>query len=134
PSLKNHTRLFDYHHNGGIRTREALMAREYENSKKLGLWQSLIPPISKFQGILSQLDCESVIDLPQVAVVGSQRSGISSVLEALVGRDFLPRGLDKCQNLLRSDIRDRALGFGSELSIQREDASSAYDAVDKKIR
>ncbi|GAB4823382.1 hypothetical protein N2152v2_010428 [Parachlorella kessleri] len=32
------------------------------------------------------------LDLPQIAVVGSQSSGKSSVLEALVGRDFLPRG------------------------------------------
>ena len=30
--------------------------------------------------------------LPQVVVVGSQSSGKSSVLEAFVGRDFLPRG------------------------------------------
>lgn len=35
-------------------------------------------------------------DLPQVAVVGSQSSGKSSVLEALVGRDFLPRGPEIC--------------------------------------
>ncbi|CAI7818591.1 unnamed protein product [Closterium sp. NIES-54] len=34
------------------------------------------------------------IDLPQVAVVGSQSSGKSSVLESLVGKDFLPRGSD----------------------------------------
>jgi hypothetical protein len=32
------------------------------------------------------------IDLPQIAVVGSQSSGKSSVLENIVGRDFLPRG------------------------------------------
>ena len=32
------------------------------------------------------------LDLPQIAVVGSQSSGKSSVLEALVGKDFLPRG------------------------------------------
>lgn len=32
------------------------------------------------------------IDLPQIVVVGSQSSGKSSVLENLVGRDFLPRG------------------------------------------
>jgi len=31
-----------------------------------------------------------------VAVIGSQSSGKSSVLEALVGRDFLPRGPDIC--------------------------------------
>lgn len=32
------------------------------------------------------------IDLPQITVVGSQSSGKSSVLENIVGRDFLPRG------------------------------------------
>ena len=36
------------------------------------------------------------LELPQVAVVGGQSSGKSSVLEALVGRDFLPRGPDIC--------------------------------------
>ena len=36
------------------------------------------------------------LELPQVAVIGSQSSGKSSVLEALVGRDFLPRGPDVC--------------------------------------
>lgn len=32
------------------------------------------------------------MDLPQIAVIGSQSSGKSSVLENIVGRDFLPRG------------------------------------------
>ena len=32
------------------------------------------------------------IDLPQIAVVGSQSAGKSSVLENFVGKDFLPRG------------------------------------------
>jgi vacuolar protein sorting-associated protein 1 len=32
------------------------------------------------------------IDLPQITVVGAQSSGKSSVLENIVGRDFLPRG------------------------------------------
>lgn len=31
-------------------------------------------------------------DLPQIVVVGAQSSGKSSVLENIVGRDFLPRG------------------------------------------
>jgi hypothetical protein len=30
--------------------------------------------------------------LPQITVIGSQSSGKSSVLENIVGRDFLPRG------------------------------------------
>jgi len=32
------------------------------------------------------------IDLPQIAVVGGQSSGKSSVLENIVGKSFLPRG------------------------------------------
>jgi dynamin 1-like protein len=40
----------------------------------------------------SQVSPDARLDLPQVAVVGAQSSGKSSVLEALVGRDFLPRG------------------------------------------
>ena len=31
--------------------------------------------------------------LPKIVVVGGQSSGTSSVLEAVVGRDFLPRGI-----------------------------------------
>lgn len=58
---------------------------------------SVIPTINKLQDILTPVSGElSKISLPQVAVVGSQSSGKSSVLEALVGRDFLPRGCDIC--------------------------------------
>ncbi|XP_057957732.1 dynamin-related protein 3A-like isoform X2 [Malania oleifera] len=58
---------------------------------------SVIPIINRLQDILAPFGGElSKIGLPQVAVVGSQSSGKSSVLEALVGRDFLPRGCDIC--------------------------------------
>lgn len=58
---------------------------------------SLIPVINKLHDILASSGTElSDISVPQVAVVGSQSSGKSSVLEALVGRDFLPRGCDIC--------------------------------------
>lgn len=60
------------------------------------LGQSVIPVINKLQDIFAQLGSASTVDLPQVAVVGSQSSGKSSVLEALVGKDFLPRGSDIC--------------------------------------
>ena len=43
-----------------------------------------------------QVTLDFKLELPQVAVIGSQSSGKSSVLEALVGRDFLPRGPDIC--------------------------------------
>ncbi|RAL39614.1 hypothetical protein DM860_003147 [Cuscuta australis] len=60
------------------------------------LGHSVIPIVNKLQDIFAQLGSQSTIELPQVAVVGSQSSGKSSVLEALVGRDFLPRGSDIC--------------------------------------
>ncbi|KAJ6823565.1 dynamin-related protein 3A-like [Iris pallida] len=62
----------------------------------VSIGQSVIPILNKLQDIFAQLGSQSTIDLPQVAVVGSQSSGKSSVLEALVGRDFLPRGSDIC--------------------------------------
>ncbi|GBG92710.1 hypothetical protein CBR_g56849 [Chara braunii] len=61
------------------------------------LGNSVIPIVNKLQDIFAQLGSGAApIDLPQVAVVGSQSSGKSSVLEALVGRDFLPRGSEIC--------------------------------------
>ncbi|BBN67223.1 dynamin-related protein 3A, partial [Prunus dulcis] len=60
------------------------------------LGNSVIPIVNKLQDIFAQLGSQSTIELPQVAVVGSQSSGKSSVLEALVGRDFLPRGSEIC--------------------------------------
>ncbi|CAI9104133.1 OLC1v1002754C1 [Oldenlandia corymbosa var. corymbosa] len=60
------------------------------------LGSTVIPIVNKLQDIFAQLSSQSTIELPQVAVVGSQSSGKSSVLEALVGRDFLPRGSDIC--------------------------------------
>eukprot|EP00002_Diphylleia_rotans_P037150 TRINITY_DN8275_c0_g1_i1.p1 TRINITY_DN8275_c0_g1~~TRINITY_DN8275_c0_g1_i1.p1 ORF type:complete len:603 (+),score=120.75 TRINITY_DN8275_c0_g1_i1:82-1890(+) len=54
-------------------------------------FQQLIPLINKLQDVFQTVGIEQM-DLPQIAVVGSQSSGKSSVLENLVGRDFLPRG------------------------------------------
>lgn len=35
---------------------------------------------------------QQFVKLPRIAVLGSQSSGKSSVLESIVGLDFLPRG------------------------------------------
>ena len=51
----------------------------------------LIPVINKLQDVFATVGTEP-IDLPQIVVVGSQSSGKSSVLEHIVGKDFLPRG------------------------------------------
>uniref|UniRef100_A0A8C9XE50 Dynamin-1-like protein n=1 Tax=Sander lucioperca TaxID=283035 RepID=A0A8C9XE50_SANLU len=53
--------------------------------------ETLIPTINRLQEVFLTVGAE-VIQLPQIVVVGSQSSGKSSVLESLVGRDFLPRG------------------------------------------
>ncbi|CEL93330.1 unnamed protein product [Vitrella brassicaformis CCMP3155] len=53
---------------------------------------NLIPVINRLQDVLTSVGINTGIDLPQIAVVGAQSVGKSSVLESLVGRDFLPRG------------------------------------------
>lgn len=56
---------------------------------------SLIAVINKIHDALScaRVDnIEKMIQLPQIAVIGTQSSGKSSVLESFVGREFLPRG------------------------------------------
>lgn len=71
-------------------------SQQPSSASTVPLGGSVIPLVNKLQDIFAQLGSQSTIDLPQVAVVGSQSSGKSSVLEALVGRDFLPRGNDIC--------------------------------------
>ncbi|GAA5842376.1 hypothetical protein JCM11251_004210 [Rhodosporidiobolus azoricus] len=51
----------------------------------------LIQTVNALQDVFSTVGGETV-DLPQIVVVGSQSAGKSSVLETIVGRDFLPRG------------------------------------------
>uniref|UniRef100_A0A3Q2DK74 Dynamin-2 n=1 Tax=Cyprinodon variegatus TaxID=28743 RepID=A0A3Q2DK74_CYPVA len=54
--------------------------------------EDLIPLINKLQDAFSSIGQSVNLDLPQIAVVGGQSAGKSSVLENFVGRDFLPRG------------------------------------------
>ncbi|KAI5959504.1 DNM1 [Candida pseudojiufengensis] len=55
-------------------------------------FQDLIPVVNKLQDIVTTTQLAD-IDLPILAVVGSQSCGKSSVLENIVGKDFLPRGV-----------------------------------------
>ncbi|KAJ4959160.1 hypothetical protein NE237_026271 [Protea cynaroides] len=66
------------------------------NSNVESIGSSVVPIVNRLQDIFAPFGGLSKITLPQVAVIGSQSSGKSSVLEALVGRDFLPRGSDIC--------------------------------------
>eukprot|EP00092_Neocalanus_flemingeri_P022755 GFUD01024675.1.p1 GENE.GFUD01024675.1~~GFUD01024675.1.p1 ORF type:complete len:842 (-),score=246.93 GFUD01024675.1:1290-3815(-) len=54
--------------------------------------EQLIPIMNRMQDVFTQLGVSNNIDLPQIAVVGGQSAGKSSVLENFVGKDFLPRG------------------------------------------
>ncbi|XP_026881797.2 dynamin 3a isoform X1 [Electrophorus electricus] len=54
--------------------------------------EELIPLVNRLQDAFSAVGQNCNLDLPQIAVVGGQSAGKSSVLENFVGRDFLPRG------------------------------------------
>ncbi|GAB2292046.1 Dynamin- protein 3A [Dionaea muscipula] len=85
-------------------------------SAAASLGHSVIPIVNKLQDIFAHLGKNPMFDLPQVAVVGSQSSGKSSVLEALVGRDFLPRGSDICTRrpLVLQLVQNKRKADGSE--------------------
>ncbi|KAL8553481.1 hypothetical protein ACS0TY_001973 [Phlomoides rotata] len=91
-------------------------AASSNNTAAAALGHSVIPIVNKLQDIFSQLGSQSTIELPQVAVVGSQSSGKSSVLEALVGRDFLPRGNDICTRrpLVLQLVQKKRKGDGTD--------------------
>jgi dynamin 1-like protein len=66
--------------------------------------ENLIPAVNKLQEVISLSNVKMPIELPCLVVVGSQSSGKSSVLESIVGRDFLPRGtgiVTRCPLILR---------------------------------
>ncbi|XP_049338814.1 SUN domain-containing ossification factor isoform X2 [Astyanax mexicanus] len=54
--------------------------------------EDLIPLVNRLQDAFSSIGQSCNLDLPQIAVVGGQSAGKSSVLENFVGKDFLPRG------------------------------------------
>uniref|UniRef100_A0A672ZNV4 Interferon-induced GTP-binding protein Mx n=1 Tax=Sphaeramia orbicularis TaxID=375764 RepID=A0A672ZNV4_9TELE len=54
--------------------------------------EELIPLVNQLQDAFSAIGQNANLDLPQIAVVGGQSAGKSSVLENFVGKDFLPRG------------------------------------------
>ncbi|KAL4911917.1 Dynamin central region-domain-containing protein [Aspergillus aurantiobrunneus] len=56
------------------------------------LGEDLLVTVNKLQDLVFNTIGNDSLDLPQIVVVGSQSSGKSSVLENIVGRDFLPRG------------------------------------------
>ena len=55
--------------------------------------ENLIKTVNQLQDKLAPLGVDNLLlSLPQIAVIGGQSAGKSSVLESFVGKDFLPRG------------------------------------------
>uniref|UniRef100_A0AC35TWE9 Dynamin GTPase n=1 Tax=Rhabditophanes sp. KR3021 TaxID=114890 RepID=A0AC35TWE9_9BILA len=95
--------------------------------------QALIPVINKLQDAFSQLGTSLNFDLPQIAVVGGQSAGKSSVLENFVGRDFLPRGsgIVTRRPLILQLIQDRS--EYAEFLHKKGHKFTDFDAVRKEI-
>ncbi|KAF9764156.1 Vacuolar protein sorting-associated protein 1 [Nosema granulosis] len=53
----------------------------------------LIEKINELQDICNETNIHTNLELPQIVVIGSQSSGKSSVMENIIGRDLLPRGV-----------------------------------------
>ncbi|XP_058882800.1 dynamin-1-like protein isoform X2 [Acipenser ruthenus] len=88
--------------------------------------EALIPVINKLQDVFNTVGSD-VIQLPQIAVVGTQSSGKSSVLESLVGKDMLPRGTGVVTRrplilqLVNLSPEDRRKAAGEENGVETEE-------------
>ncbi|EPB73027.1 dynamin family protein [Ancylostoma ceylanicum] len=95
--------------------------------------QALIPVINRVQDAFSQLGTTVNFELPQIAVVGGQSAGKSSVLENFVGKDFLPRGsgIVTRRPLILQLIQDR--NEYAEFLHKKGQYFTDFDAVRKEI-
>ena len=72
--------------------------------------EALVPIVIRLQEAFTSIGAKSNIELPRLVSLGAQSAGKSSVVESIVGRDFLPRGsgiVTRCPlvlNLRRIDV------------------------------
>lgn len=66
--------------------------RDGEEVAKDDQMMVLTKKMIEIRNILSKVGQASALTLPSIVVIGSQSSGKSSVLEAIVGHEFLPKG------------------------------------------
>lgn len=60
------------------------------DSRQNGLMH-LTKKLIEIRSMLLSIDQSDALKLPSIVVIGSQSSGKSSVLEAIVGHEFLPK-------------------------------------------
>lgn len=75
------------------------------------IWLRCCYSVNKLQDAFLTVGVHNPVDLPQITVIGSQSSGKSSVLENIVGRDFLPRGTGIVTRRPLVSIRDHLRRF-----------------------
>lgn len=75
-----------------VATRRLFNLYSLQLNAMAALGEDLLGIVNKLQDLVFNTIGNDSLDLPQIVVVGSQSSGKSSVLENIVGRDFLPRG------------------------------------------
>ncbi|KAK1237584.1 hypothetical protein MKX07_006712 [Trichoderma sp. CBMAI-0711] len=68
--------------------------RDSLQSSKDDQMMVLTKKMIEIRNILQKVGQSSSLTLPSIVVIGSQSSGKSSVLEAIVGHEFLPKGLN----------------------------------------
>lgn len=68
------------------------MQSDDEEAKSEDQMMVLTKKMIEIRSILQTLNQPNTLTLPSIVVIGSQSSGKSSVLEALVGHEFLPKG------------------------------------------
>ena len=66
--------------------------RSQDESTKDEHIMDLTKKMIEIRGLLRDIDESENLTLPSIVVIGSQSSGKSSVLEAIVGHEFLPKG------------------------------------------
>ncbi|CCG81100.1 putative Mitochondrial dynamin GTPase [Taphrina deformans PYCC 5710] len=68
--------------------------KETQTTKKGGDEQMMVltRKMIEIRNLLKQIDKTEALTLPSIVVIGSQSSGKSSVLESIVGHEFLPKG------------------------------------------
>nr|NP_001259588.1 shibire, isoform N [Drosophila melanogaster]AGB95430.1 shibire, isoform N [Drosophila melanogaster] len=94
---------------------------------------SLITIVNKLQDAFTSLGVHMQLDLPQIAVVGGQSAGKSSVLENFVGKDFLPRGSGiVTRRPLILQLINGVTEYGEFLHIKGKKFSS-FDEIRKEI-
>lgn len=67
---------------------------DVENDETGDQIMNLTRQMIEIRNILSRIESTDSVNLPLIVVIGSQSSGKSSVLESIVGQEFLPKGLN----------------------------------------